>query len=584
MGSLFFLVAAVALASALPGAALAWAAARDGGWSATGDGVLFWLTWAGDLGHRRLLAAAALAVFVLAAARALRSRAGALPALFRGAVAMMSTPWAALVSIALAALPLAVTPLVRPDPGQRPDVIVVLLDTVRLDYVGWGGSELDTTPRLDALAARGTSFTQAITQAPWTKPSTATLLTGLMPNQHLATTRYTPVPAAVRTLPEAYAAAGYRTAGYSSNPNITGPFGFQQGFLEWRWDVGADAESLLADARAWLDTDSDRPSFLYLHLNDAHYPYTPHESVRGMFNQTGVEAHLDGPSEHLFRRELGATMSAEQVESLRLSYAEEIRWLDGVVGAFLEERLESGRDTLVVVCADHGEEFLEHGDLGHGHTVYEELLRVPLQFAWSEDFGRANSFQPGTWNEQVRLLDVAPTLLAASGMRWPVQATPLGGRTLTQFLVGAGDLPRPAASETDSIGSPLSGPPGPLRAFRDGAGNKLILTDPWMIPAFAGRYWLFDLYQDPSETRNLAGDRPEERQRLLDAFLARGWLTERMFDFSGGVEISAEHKAQLAEMGYAEDEDPEAFLEKEPYLDPKAVPWWPWQPTAGSGD
>ncbi len=541
-----------------------------------GDGELFWLTWTEDLGHRRLIAAALLAVAVLGFCRRF-TRGQALSIRFiRASVALFSKPVVAGICVVFAFIPVLVKDLVRSDPGQRPDIVLVLLDTVRLDHVGWGGSELDTTPLLDALAAEGVAFTQAIAPASWTKPSTASLLTGVMPNVHLATTRFSSVPGRMRTLAEAFYSEGYRTAAWSSNPNVGEPFGFHQGFEDFRQDTGMDADVVIAEARDWLAEDADQPSFLYLHLNDAHYPYNPHPETEGMFNMTGVEAHLDGTTEHEFRTSFGESMSDLEVESLRLSYAEEIRWLDAQVGAFVQERLAAGRETLVIICSDHGEEFREHGDIGHAHTVYDELLRVPLQVAWSPELGDKVGFEVGIWSEQVRLIDVAPTILATAGFSWPTAAIPLDGRTLTTFLVGENDGHRPALSETDSLGSPISGPTGPLRSYRDGVGNKLIITDPWMVADFANRHWLFDLNADPGERNNLAGEQEELRESLQLLMRQSGWLTERILRTEDSGGLSEGHLQQLAALGYAEDADVSEFLEREPYLDERAIPWWPW--------
>ena len=566
------MVSAVSLGSALPGAWRALLAFRAGMWSGSGDGVLFWLTWEGDPGFRRLGYTLVLAVLAWAVAGVAKHSGNRLARLYQWGVQLFARPAAAAACLFLALLPTLVVPLVRPDPAGRPDVVVVMMDTIRLDHVGWGGSELDTTPHLDSLAAQGVAFTQAISQAPWTKPATATLMTGTIPGRHRATDRLGPLRQKLRSLPEAFASAGYRTLGLSANPNITREFGFHQGFLDWeQYDAYERADTLLADAREWL-AKSKRPSLVYLHLNDAHYPYDPPTSTRGLFNQTGIEAHLDGETERAFRESYGASFTAEQVESMRLSYAEEIRALDAALGPFLEERLDAGRETLVVVLSDHGEEFLDHGDLGHAHTLYEELLRIPLQFAWSPEFGAKHGLTPAVHDEQVRTMDVLPTVLEFAGLEWPDGAPPIAGKTLAPFLRGEGGEPRPASAETDHIGSVLSGPAGPLRAYRDGHGWKLIMTDPWLLPMTAGRYWVFDLDADPGEHRNLAGERADKRTELRAAFIGHDWLVEQVSRLTS-VELGAHQEAMLAELGYAE-QNAEELLEGEPYLDERAVMWW----------
>lgn len=541
-----------------------------GGWFEVGDGLLFWLTWASDLGGRRLLLAAGLALGLVVVA--MRSNSiGALGDPFAATVDIFSKPLIVVSLIAFALLPKLVVAVQSPDTSTKPDVLFILLDTVRLDHVGWGGSELDTTPKLDALARKGAAFTQAITQAPWTKPSIATLFTGQVPGFHGATARRAVLSSQKRTMAEAFAAAGYRTAAFSSNPNITPVFGFEQGFQRFSVDTKSSAEPFIAAGETWLQQGGDQASFLYLHLNDAHYPYAPLPGYKGLFNHTGVSASLDGESERNFRSSLGDGFTEEDVESLRLSYAEEIRYLDDQVGDFVAEQLAANDNLLVVICSDHGEEFLEHGDLGHAHSLHEELIRVPLQFAWSPALGERLGFKAGIHDDQVRHIDVLPTLLEVAGLEWPEGAHELQGADLLGFFrKEASDQIRPAFSETDSMGSALSGPTGPLRSLRF-PRSKLVVTDPW-FEASANRYWLYDLIADPGERKNLAVERPELRQQLWDQLIELGFMIERSHIPDVQVVLSAAEKADLEALGYVEDVDENPF-DEEPYFDPRAVKW-----------
>lgn len=484
-------------------------------------------------------------------------------------IRILSSPVGTAACLALTLLPHVVVKLQRPATPDHPDVIFILLDSLRLDHLGWGGSELDTSPSMDALAHAGAAFSQTITQAPWTKPSVGTLMTSQVPGIHGGTARRNAMKASNRTLAEAFSVAGYRTACYSSNPNISPSFGFEQGFQDFTWEVSQDAASFLERASTWLEDDSDQASFLYLHLNDAHYPYDPLPGYEGMFNHTGIEAHLDGETEAEFREQLGMGFTPEEVESLRLSYAEEIRYLDDLLGPFLNDLLAKNDNLLVVICSDHGEEFLEHGDLGHGHSLHEELIRVPLQFSWSPALGERLGLTPGFHNQQVRHLDVLPTLLEITGLPWPKNAQAMQGSSLGPFLRGEDSgAARLAFSETDYMGSPLSGPAGPLRSVRT-TKEKLILTDPWFEPT-AGRTWLFQLVADPGEHRNLALEQPDLVQELWQQLRDSGLMVERDFE-SVQVELSASEEAALRETGYADDGG--GSFEDEPYFDKNAVPW-----------
>lgn len=490
-------------------------------------------------------------------------------------------PWAALGALALALLPQAAAPLAQPEAAGKPSVVFILLDSVRLDHVGWGGSALPTTPRLDALAREGAAFTQAIAQAPWTKPSVGTLMTGRTPGQHGATGRFTALPWERRTLAEAFAAAGYRTYGFSTNPNVSTPFQFHQGFQEFFEDARMDAHALIEKSRVVArPADADaRPYFLYLHLNDAHYPYEPPaeslsndglKPIRGVFNRSGRAPRLDGEAERKFRAEGGATFGAEDVEAMRLAYAEEILLLDDQVGNLVDKLLAAREDVLVVICADHGEEFLDHGDLGHGHSVHEEQVRVPLQFAWSPALGRRLGLQAGVRGRQVRLMDVPSTLLDAAGIAWPAAAEPLQGASLLPQLRGAEGADAPAFAESDYLGSPLSGFAGPLRMWRE-PGAKLVISDPW-FGSTAGRTWLYDLALDPGERANAAAAQPALAQRLRRALDASGFLFRRDLTDVGAEEISASMQATLAELGYV-DAGAEPLDPAQVVFAPGAVPW-----------
>jgi len=546
-----------------------------------GDGFLFWLTWANDPGSRRLGKAAALAILLLLLAWVHHRRRWRPLTPAAWAVALLGRWPVVAGALALACLPQIAVRVARPDAAGRPSVVVVLLDTLRLDHVGWGGSPLPTTPRLDALARKGVHFTQAIPQSSWTKPSVASLLTGLIPSRHLAVGRpgvgYYPVlPEDRRTLAEAFAVAGYRTAAISTNPNIAWLFGFQQGFEDWMEDASWDARRVAAAARDWVGArDGEQPFFLYLHFNDAHYPYEAPEGFQGRFDHTGRTAVLNGTTEREFR-EGSREFTPEDVEHLRLAYAEEVAFLDEVVGALVEDLLASRDDLVVVLASDHGEEFLEHGDLGHGHTLYDELLRVPLQVAWSPTLGREKGLVPGRVESQVRLVDVLPTLLDLAGLAWPARAPSLDGESLLSALRGRPLEDRPAFTETDSRGSLRGGLPGPLRAWRE-PGLKVILTDPYSD--VAGRFWLFDLAEDPGEHRNLAGERLDLLEDRLDRLQARGWLIRKEAVPPARLQFSPEMARNLAELGYLGGDDAQEGGRELP-LAPGAVPWLTWAEAA----
>lgn len=547
------------MASAVVGVLRAAVVMLDSGWFAVGDSNLLWLQWSHDIGVKRMLLSVPLALLL--------SRFAGSFALFK----IFHTRYAAIACALLALLPHIMVAANVPAATTQPSVVLITLDSVRLDHLGWGGSELPTSPKLDSLAARGVRFTQSISQSSWTKPATATLLTGMVPSKHNANSRYGALANSQRTLGEAFSLAGYRTHALSSNPNVSPTFGFGQGFELMLRDVAGTAEQLVARGKQWLENNDGQSSFLYLHLNDAHYPYQPSADYAGLFNKTGIDTHLDGKTEEHFRTSYGEGFSEEQVESLRLSYAEEIRYLDDIVGDFVNELLDSRDDIIVVITSDHGEEFLEHGDLGHGHTLYDELIRVPLQFVMSDKLMDEHAWQIGLHTQQVRQMDVMPTILEMCAMPWPHAQIPLDGSSLLNFFGkdANGISNRNAMSETDSQGSALSGYAGPLRSYRM-PQSKLIISDPYLVEK-EQRAWLFDLNADPREVVNIAKANPQQVAAMYGAYQDSGWLLPHLYNSSASANMSEQEKAQLAAMGYTDDAEGDST--KEVYFDPRAVPW-----------
>jgi len=581
VAQLGFLLFALGLASGGMGLWRALRLAQANHWSALGDGYLFWISWAGDAGRNRLVAAAVLVLLIVLGAWALEQRGFLRTARFLWLWRKFARPLPILLAVFLVALPRVLAPLLRPEPGDRPSVVMILLDTVRLDFVGWGRAtragapDLDLTPHLDALARRGAFFTQAVSQAPWTKPSVATIFTGLTPSHHLAVGRpgrgYYPVlPPGRRTLAEAFAGAGFATNSITTNWNISRAFGFDQGF-EGAVEGERSAREVLDLARGWL-AGRTRPFFLYLHLNDAHYPYRPRPPYKGMFDHSGSSWELDGAAERAFR--LGERkLSPADLEHLRMSYAEQIRYLDDQVGAFVEEILQGRKNVLVVLVSDHGEEFLDHGDLGHAHTLFDELLRVPLMFNWSADFpAMEKGLAPGEVSRQVRLMDLAPTLLEIAGLPWPAAADPPDGKSLLPLWGLKSD--RAAFSETDMDGSPRSGFTGPLRSWRLPEA-KWIQSAPEYARkhGFPLRGWYFDLAKDPLEKKNLAASRLPGMQELRAALESSGFLVEKPPAPLMRIGMTPEQMSNLAELGYGSDLSPSSPDLEQPSFLPGTVPW-----------
>jgi arylsulfatase len=282
---------------------------------------------------------------------------------------------------------------------------VLLLDTTRADHIGALGYERDTTPNIDRFARENVLFTRAFTEAPWTPPSVATLFCGLWASSHgmipaTATGKTSlRLDDSLSTMAELLKSAGYHTAAVSANPWISAEFGYAQGFDAFTVNGKAPADEITDAGLAKVDelAREHEPFFLYLHYLDPHMPYKP-PAEHDVFH---------GPLEH-------AHYNAQMLKSIN-PYDGEIHYLDASIGKLFDGlRAKHLYDELVIVLlADHGEQFGEHGYAGHGWQLYDEELRVPLIVKPSRvEHGR-------TSDRVVSILDVLPTVLARAGISKP---------------------------------------------------------------------------------------------------------------------------------------------------------------------
>ncbi len=409
--------------------------------------------------------------------------------------------------------------------GDRPNVLLIVVDTLRADHLGAYGYGPDTSPNLDRLlAGRGTVFEDATSQAPWTLPSVISYLTGRFPGE-LARARSGEmgVPDGVPTLAERLAAAGYRTGAYVANPTVSAAGGFARGF-ETFWvppavvaSLSLHADEVERRARPWLDAHAAEPFFLYLHFLDPHDPYaSPDTGGRRSPFYPAYKGKITGDMVHgVALGQVELSDPQRDRAQLRALYDSEIAYVDRKIGELLEAiDPEVLSRTLVVLTADHGEELYDHGGWKHGQTLYQEQIHVPLMVRWD---GRVAAGR--RVSGAVRLLDLVPTVLDAAGLPAPDE---LDGVDLLPTLRGMETLPRRAA-----LSEGLSW--GPLRAAAVLDDWKLVLFNrqaPFTPhDALQEALWpldfrrlerieLYDLATDPAERHNLAAERPDRRDQL----------------------------------------------------------------------
>ena len=448
------------------------------------------------------------------------------------------------------------------DESAQLNVLLVVVDTTRADELGCYGSPLGLTPHIDSLAERGTRFASAAAHAPWTLPSTASLLTSLMPRQHGAG-GYLDIDAMRRgeapqvsfrgladeidTVAEAFQERGWDTAAVVNVSFLDRKFGLTQGFdhVDAKW-YGTNTEVRSAGdttdaALSWLDERGKRPFFLMVHYFDPHAVYAPPPEFRERFaapQDRNSESFVFGTREHMMMLRAGKLeLEPQLIGRAHQLYQGEIAYVDAEVGRLVDALGERGldADTVVVLTSDHGEEFLDHGGFEHGHVLYEELTHVPLIFTLPELVSAGRVVEATTG-----LVDVAPTLCELAGIEAP---SAFVGRSLVDVLRGGAARDRPLLAHGNFWGPPLT-------SWRSGDW-KLIRTP---LETGAVRFELFDLASDPTEQRDLAGERPEVVEALTEELEL---LTSHLRALSEGreIELSADALKRLEALGYAGPSD-----------------------------
>ncbi|MEO8195714.1 MAG: sulfatase [Thermoanaerobaculia bacterium] len=437
--------------------------------------------------------------------------------------------------------------------GKRPNLIIYLVDTLRADHLGCYGYPRPTSPRIDRFAAEAVLFENGRAQSSWTKPAVAAVLTGLYPVAHGAELRAERIHESVETLAERLQAAGYETALFTTNANVSAHFGFAQGWDSFRFLTRREgkkrkhytAAEMNVEIFAWLAERERRhparPLFLFVHTLDPHDPYRPSEEFRRRFAPgVDVEAACCKRSNELAALS-GALASSQAADAMAL-YDGEIAQNDAAFGVFLDELERRGlaAASAVLFTADHGEEFFDHGGWKHGFTLYEEMLHIP--FVLRLPAGRGAGRTIATAVDQV---DIAPTLLALAGGR---PGPDLPGRDLRALIDDAAEPP-PAFPTRVSF----------AWLARPGARTVSEVAGAWKLVRHNGpgllqepRRTLFDLGADPREQRNLydPARRPPARARWLEGALAAALAAH-----GGGLpaeeaEIDPELEKSLRALGY----------------------------------
>jgi arylsulfatase A-like enzyme len=388
------------------------------------------------------------------------------------------------------------------NPKERPDILLISIDTLRADRLGCFGYRDAQTPHIDRLADEGVVFESATAPVPITLPSHASMLTGLIPPEHgVRLNSGYRLPESIRTLAEVLNENGYQTGGFIAGLPMVAANGLAQGFDFYDDELsrksGADApvkrnerwaDAVLASAAKWLDsTDSNQPVFAFVHIFDPHRPY---------------EKAIPGSSTN--------------------SYDGEIAYVDRELGGFMSGLGKSSRweGMLTVLTSDHGESLDEHGELTHGLFVYESTLHVPLIIS------RPGVIKPRRVTTPVGIIDIPATILALAGL------SGIAGESIVPFIENPDAQGRPIYFE--SLVSSLRCGWAPLRGIRIGHLKYISAPKPE----------LYDLKTDPKEVQNLYTHRPDDAAHLAEqlAGIDEGHLAV--------TDVDEETIEQLAGLGY----------------------------------
>jgi arylsulfatase A-like enzyme len=377
----------------------------------------------------------------------------------------------------------------------RTNLILISVDTLRADHLACYGYPRQTSPTIDSLARQGTRFHTVAAQAPWTLPSHVSMVTGLYPHRHGVTTTEGRLAEKVPTLATLLAREGFATGALTNSEWLTERQRFNSGFhtfeyiSEWSGKKLRNCAPEITDkAIRWIRKNDQRPFFLFVHYYDVHSDYQPDEAYRRMFVDPSYRGLINGSTSQLLQVRRGTRrLTPDAVRHVIDLYDGEIRQLDDQIARllrFLDRRGRSG-DTCVVFTADHGEEFLEHGSVLHGRTLFDEVIAVPLIIR-GPNVPAAN-----TVTDLVQLVDLVPTALGLLGLQ---PASDLDGHDLRTTWTGANPQAgtRLAFAEADW----QNAEPDIKRMVRS-PRFKLVYD------RLSGARQLYDLQTDPRETRDV---------------------------------------------------------------------------------
>jgi arylsulfatase A-like enzyme len=425
------------------------------------------------------------------------------------------------------------------DTRRPPNVIVVVIDTLRQDHVGCYGYPADTTPNIDALAEIGVRFDNAYSQAPWTTPSFATMLTSHYPTTHGVVRKPDRLDDRFVLLPEVLSEHGYATGAVISHYFLKSKWNLCQGFKVYDESCilghgGVSSPHVTRTSLDLVDRFAAGPFFLLVHYFDPHYDYIEHEEFLNTAD-LGYDGPITSGMVYTELLDMVEELTETDLAYLRRVYDSEIAFTDAHIGTLLEGLEDRGlfEDSLIIVTADHGEEFRERRTIGHGHSLYNELIKVPLIIKLPR------SRQTGPIDANVGLVDLYPTILDLLEIPFDHE---IAGVSMVNDDGVLDPRPAPVYSETEW---------GRYRAVINGHTKLIRRLEP-------SRIWAFDLASDAGERKGPLdprrpetwGDTARSLDRLLEAWMKRV-ATAKVA--AASVEVTDEEREQLEALGYLDN-------------------------------
>jgi len=435
--------------------------------------------------------------------------------------------------------------------SDGPNILLIVVDALRADHLGCYGYERDTSPVIDGLAEDGILFLNALAQGSQTKETTASLVTSLYASTHNVNSIGGVLSESSPTLTELMRAEGYRTAVFSANALVSPTFGFGRGVdyfycdvpsavgrtvtmqtarrlgrrvrrMAWlprlirRADVvvpfrteecpfdGTGSDAMNASLLTWIDEEPEAKFFVYMHYMEPHSPYAPPSPYDELFDPDYRGRKMDMPPAFtgLLPFYPGEDLTGSKRRNMVAQYDGSIAYFDHELGLLLEELASRGLtgETLIILTADHGEEFHDHGAWGHGQSLYDELVRIPLIMSLPSGLPSGDRA-----DATVRQVDILTTLMGAVGVADDLRAFEFEGVNLWSLLVG-GDYSWP---EPPVLAEVFHGTQS-ARSLRAG-GFKLVLARSGGEESVL----LFDLARDPGELQDLSQTLPDVTESML---------------------------------------------------------------------